>query len=48
MNNERKWEKIIMYRMRVQHSIYYLDLVHTDGGRNAAWRKRYEYRFGDD
>ena len=45
MNNERKWEKIIMYRMRVQHSIYYLDLVDTEGGRKAAWSKRNEYRF---
>ena len=43
MNNERKWEKIIMYRMRVQHSIYYLDLVDTEGGRKigrASCRER--------
>ena len=45
---KRKWEKIIMYRMRAQHSIYYLDLVDTEGGRKAAWSKRNESRFCND
>ena len=48
MNNERKREKIIMYRMHVQHSIYYLDFVDTEGGCEAAWNKGDGYRLCND